>query len=160
MDESPNNQLKGFSLIELLVVISIFSILAVVVTQVITTSLRSSTKSRSIIQVRENVNFAQSIIERKIRSARSVVCSSPQQLDFVDEDGVTESFFCDANGNFIAYNSSRLTSSDISVDCSGVVFSCFNPTVEISISASSVKASGAAGGQITSTFKVTPRSLD
>lgn len=67
---------SGFSLIEILVVISIFAVIGILTTRSIFITLRSARKSDSLVRVRENVNYAMGIIERQIRTAESVNCAN------------------------------------------------------------------------------------
>ncbi len=149
---------QGFSLIELLVVISIFSILAVLVTQSIALTLRGSKKSESLFKVRGDVSYAMNIMERLIRGAREITCSADYlTLDYIDEHGTDTSFSCEGGVNgYIASESARLTSDSTNIDCSlGNVFNCSSPNyVEISITAESADASGIEGSKITSSTKI------
>jgi len=115
---------KGFSLIEILVVVAIFAILAAVATQSTVFSLRGARKSDATIKVRENLNFALSIVERQLRNARTVnpcpgAASQLTTLSYVDQYNIPTSFSCNSmtpTGNgYIASGSARLTSSDIAL---------------------------------------------
>ncbi len=67
---------NAFSLIEILIVIGMFAVLGVVISQSTITSIRSSRKSDSVIVTRENVELAAATIERKLRNA-SVIFTNP-----------------------------------------------------------------------------------
>ena len=90
------NLAKGFSLIEMLIVVAVFSILAVVATQSLSSSLRGSKKSESQVIVRENVDFALSTMERLLRNADSLNCASSDAntLVYIDEYGNSVRFDC------------------------------------------------------------------
>lgn len=157
---------RGFSLIEMLVVVLTFSILAVLSTQALVHSLRGSRKSEAITQVRENADYAMGIMVRLLRSAGSITCSADnKRVDYVDEEGVTARFSCLPSGStagYIASGSSdlRLTSSDVYVNCTGIVFVCVTPTppasssVTISIVAQDADLAQVEGAQVTITSKV------
>lgn len=148
---------QGFSLIELLVVISTFSILAVLVTQSIALTLRGSKKSESLYKVREDVSYAMNIMERLIRGAREITCTDSLTLDYIDEYGADTYFSCEGGANgYIASGSARLTSDSTNIDCSlGNTFNCSSPNyVEISITAESAEASGIEGSKMTSSTKI------
>lgn len=116
---------RGFSLIEMLVVILIFSILAVLATQSLATSLRGARKSESLGHVRENVEYAMNVMERSLRSAKELDCSvSGDRLQYFTSSGVTAFFECDSG--HIASNSAaaRITSGDIRVTNCATVFTC------------------------------------
>lgn len=119
---------SGFSLIEMLVVIFVFSILAILSTQTLLYSLRGTNKSEALGVVRENVDFASSTMERLLRNAQSLNCTSATQLDYQDENEQTGSFRCITTGGtcssggdgYIASVSAstvRLTSQDVCVVC-------------------------------------------
>ena len=59
--------LKGMSLLEILIVVAVFSILGVIVTRSVLLTLRGSKKSESQVKVRENVSFSLGVIERQLR---------------------------------------------------------------------------------------------
>src|SRR5512137_3061278 len=91
---------KGLSLIEILVVITIFAILGIVIARSIILSLQGSQKSTGLVAVRENLDFATSIIERQLRNANSVTSACPvggiqvNPLVYVDQNGNSSSFAC------------------------------------------------------------------
>src|SRR3990167_11388670 len=102
---------KGFTLIEILVVITIFSVLTILVTQTIIFSLRSTKKSESLNQARQNLDYAAQIVERHIRNAdRIETCSgSPvTSISYYDAYGIASSFSCVSD--YVASGSYRLTS--------------------------------------------------
>lgn len=160
----------GFSIIELLVVVAIFSTLAVLATQSVVLTLRGSKKSESLIEVRENVNYAMSIMERLIRNAKEDALScSDLVLNYTDQYGNPADFTCEGGSNgWIASSSARLTSEDIVVDCSSgggnVVFDCpvplgnAPPSVEITITAEDANSFAAEGAQVTTSTKILLRS--
>lgn len=157
---------RGFSLIEILIVTLIFSVLAILATQSLALSLRGSRKSESLGGVRESVDFSISIMERLLRSAKSVTCDvNNKYLVYIDENGYTGRFSCLPAGSTTGYIASgsaniRLTSTDVNVDCTGVVFSCPTPTppappsVLVSIKATSATSSGAESASSTVTSKI------
>ena len=110
---------KGFSLIEMLVVLAVFSILTVVMTQVLFVTVRGAKKSDATVRVRQNVENSLSAIERQLHNAVDVtsVCPNPDTSTLTIEDinGQNTIFSCvniGSNG-YLASNSARLTSPDI-----------------------------------------------
>ena len=63
--------IKGYSLVEILVVIVLFSVLAVIATQTLFLSFRGSRKSGNVVLVRNNVDHATGVMERHLRNARA-----------------------------------------------------------------------------------------
>jgi prepilin-type N-terminal cleavage/methylation domain-containing protein len=125
---------KGLSLLEVLVVITIFAVLGILVTQSVILTLQGSKKSESIIRVRENLDYSLNIIERQIRNASFVYedstyltqCSGTAStaIYYKDQNGKNSSFSCvniGAGNSYIASGSARLTSDTIKVtSCSFV----------------------------------------
>lgn len=155
---------KGLSLLEILVVITVFAILAILTTNAVFLTLRGARKSESIARVRENLDYSLAVIERNIRNAESIVeCPNPDTsiISYLDEDGVSASFSCligsEAEG-YIASGSGRLTSSEIDVtSCS---FVCEEgtgnapPVVTISFEAQDADAAGVEGAAVTISTKI------
>ena len=119
---------NGFTLVEILIVISIFAVIGLLSTRSVFLTLRGAKKSDSLVRVRENVNYSLSVIERQLRNAESVTtCGvSTGTLSYVSLEGTSTTFTCVApSGNatgYIASGSGRLTSNEISVtSCS---FTC------------------------------------
>jgi prepilin-type N-terminal cleavage/methylation domain-containing protein len=164
------SQIRGYSLIEMLVVVFIFSILAIITTQSLVTSLRTTNKTENLGLVRENLDFAMNVMERSIRNAKDLDCASSNAftLNYTDEWGGYVNFTCDNTGDFIASNSARLTSSDIMiVNCPGTptaIFACTDgspgvpDSVTITLIARDTKNAGAESSQVTTTTKVHLRS--
>ncbi len=124
---------QGVSLLEILVVVTIFAILGVVVSRSVLLTLQGSRKTESIVKVRENLSYAMNIIERQVRNADSIpACplTDPNTLTYTDTFGQSTSFTCvnigQETGN-VASGSARLTNDSITVTaCS---FACEPGTV-------------------------------
>lgn len=157
---------KGFSLIEILVVISIFSVLGVLSTRAILLTVRGSKKSDSLVRVRENVNYALSIMERQIRNSESVSpCpnSNLSLLDYVSSNGQATTFSYNEGEKYIASGSARLTSSDILI--TSCIFRCTQvlpnnpPIVEISIVAEDAATTGIEKGTVSVETQIVTRNF-
>lgn len=151
---------KAFSLIEILVVISIFAVIGILATRSLYQTLRSARKSDSLVRVRENVNYAMGVIERQIRTAESVNCASVTSLNlpYIAGDGVSTFFNCTlgANGR-IASGSAILTSTDVSI--TSCTFTCTQtvnnpPSVNISVTAEDKTSTGVEKGSVTSQTEI------
>jgi prepilin-type N-terminal cleavage/methylation domain-containing protein len=154
---------QGFSLLEILVVITVFSMLAILTTQAVLLTLKGSKKSESLTKVRGNIDYSLAVIERNIRNAESIEeCPNLDQsiISYFNEDGVLTSFSCASEDNigYIASASGRLTSSE--VDVTSCSFTCedavgdTNPVVTVSISARDAVLSAMEGGEITISTKI------
>lgn len=113
------------SLIEILIVVTIFAVIGILSTRSIFLTIRGAKKSDSLVRVRENVNYSLAVIERQLRNSESVTCpnASTSLLNYVSLEGTPTTFSCVTSGTdmYIASGSARLTSSDITVtNCSFV----------------------------------------
>lgn len=158
------NKTNGFSLIEILVVIVIFAILSVVGTQIVTTSLRSSTKSEKLVAVRENVDFAFNVMERELRNAKSISCPSKSTVNFTNQDNSVSSLSCvgGVNGR-IELNTLSLISGNTYVDCTANVFTCSVssvgiPALDINIKAYDADNLAIEGAEVSTSTKIILRS--
>lgn len=153
----------GYSIIELLVVVSIFSVIILISTQAIVLTLRSSRKGESLITVRENVDYAFSVMERHLRSAEDITCTSQKTLTYTDQWGVSGRTFSCIGGDdgYIASSSSALTSDEVAINCDEVpIFTCnipgggFPSSVEIDVVGSKTGESAIEGAELTSSTRI------
>lgn len=162
----------GFSLIEMLVVIAVFSILVVLISQGLAGSLRSTKKSESEISVKENLDFAISVIERQLHNAKAVdltSCSSPStSINYTDQYNNQTSFSCvvpsGATSSYLASGSAQLTNTyiDVNTKCTQPIFTCSaggvgvndQPSVSITLTGKTVNTTGITGSMVTDTTKI------
>lgn len=113
---------RGTSLFELLVVLTIFLIVVAAANQVFFTTLRGSKKSEVTSSVKQEANYAMSVIERALHSANSIVSCDDQTVTYLDADGRQSSFSCQNVGDngYVASGSARLTSEAITVTACSV----------------------------------------
>ncbi len=71
---------RGFTLVEVLVVMSILSILGVLVLYTLTGSLRGSNKAQLISSIKKNGQTALETMDKTIRSSKKVVCVSGDEI--------------------------------------------------------------------------------
>lgn len=64
---------SAYSLVEILVVLGIFSILSIVATQSIFLVLRGSKKSESVVNVKQELDYAADIIERQLQNSKKII---------------------------------------------------------------------------------------
>jgi prepilin-type N-terminal cleavage/methylation domain-containing protein len=155
--------IAGYSLIELLVVLVVFSVLTIILTQSMASSLRGSRKSENIIEVKQNIDFALSTMERLLRNAQSLTCTSNVRLDYIDEHGAAGVFQCSGglNGHIASGSAAlRLTNSLVYIDCSAGVFQCplpaagVPPRVEIVLRGRDVFTPGVESAVVSSPVRV------
>lgn len=156
---------SGVSLFEIVVVVGIFAMVAVLVTRSTFLTLRGGRKSDSQIKVKENLEYALSIMERQLRNSDLVssTCdgSSASRVDYTDSGGTSAFFSCEDIGQtsgYVASGSARLTDNGVSITaCS---FVCLPQTgsvpaeVTINLSGREVSSLGAESSQITTSTKI------
>jgi prepilin-type N-terminal cleavage/methylation domain-containing protein len=158
---------SGISLLEILVVISIFAILGVITTRAVILTLQGSKKTESTVLVRENLNFAMGVAERNIRNANKITTcpnSDPNILNFLDSNGNPTTFSCvniGTTNGYVASGSGRLTSTLINItSCS---FVCATngltnpPAISISFKGVDKNTSGIEGAEVTVTNTINLR---
>jgi prepilin-type N-terminal cleavage/methylation domain-containing protein len=158
----------GMSLLEVLVVITIFAVLGVLVTQSIVLTLQGSKKSESMMRARENLNYSLGIIERQIRGAISITSPCPNTepgedkiINYLDQNGSEGSFSCQQMGtdnSHVASGSARLTNDAVMiVDCS---FICSlgtgaNPDlITVRLALKEASASGAQSASVSASTQI------
>ena len=116
----------GFSLIEIMVVTTIFALLGVLVSQSLALSIRGSKKSEASSKIRSSLSGATGIIERQLRNANSITeCNTdenPNKVIYTDEVGEAASFAC--SGNTIASASASLAATNLIDTASVSVTTC------------------------------------
>lgn len=159
---------KGFSLIEMLVVLTVFAILAIITSQTLILTLRGAKKAETSVTVRNNLDFAISTIERQIHNASEIQLadcdgSEVQILRFKDKDNFDNSFSCIDVGSdgYIASGSARLTSEDVEVTkCSFVCqpeLGSAPQSVTVEIEATDKKNSGAQSSRFSTSTTINLR---
>ena len=154
---------KGVSLIEILIVVTIFAVLGLLVSRVILTTLRGSNRSDSLVKVRDNLDYALSVMERQLRNAESVSpCPNPDttRIDFKDSDGISAYFACTNVGSagYVASGSARLTSDQVSIIACSLTCSPAAgrapPSVNISLEARGANQAGVERAIVTAATKI------
>lgn len=129
---------KGYSLVEILVVLGIFAILATVATQAVFQTIRGSRKSESSIKVRENLNYALSVMERQLRGVTDISSCINNRIDYSHKFGT--SYFACISGvdSYIASGSARLTSDQVKLN--SCTISCPADLSSVTISLNGIDA--------------------
>ena len=161
------NNDKGYTLIEMLIVIVVFATISIVSSETIILTLRGTYKANAISAVRQNVDYAMSAMEGQLRGAKRItsVCNSTSssQISFVDQNNNPITFSCVGinNNNLpasIASSSGTLTANTITISaCSFVCTPGINssPYVTINVTAKDLVGQNA---PVTATTQVTLRS--
>lgn len=104
---------RGFTLIEILVVLTIFTVIALVANQILFSTLRGSAKSEVTARVKREGERVMSVMERLLHNSRSIVSCGPAQITYKDLAGVQSSFSCQSGA--VYRDTGILTSSDVDV---------------------------------------------
>jgi prepilin-type N-terminal cleavage/methylation domain-containing protein len=140
---------KGMSLLEILVVVSVFSILGILITRSILLTLGGGKKSESLIKIRENLNYSIAVMERQLRNADSIVdCSNSDtvSITYLDQNGIASSFSCVAGSGglagYVASGSAKLSSDTVNItNCSFVCASSSGTPSSVTINLEGTDAS-------------------
>ncbi len=166
---------KGFTLVELLVVIGIFAVLTSVIFSILVTVLRGSKKAESIVSVRRVGDHAVEQIIKQMRFAKSLNFPSPyggtapacsgagttvQTLRITNSDLTQSVFSCPASStapNSITRNGSDLTNRS-EVVVSACSFQCRQnlsspPTIRINFTLSKINSLNLPEGDTDITFQ-------
>jgi len=116
---------KGFTLIEILVVIGILAIVALIGTNMFFTILKGSAKTRILAEVKQNGNYALNVMERMIRNGKITSSCGPNMssIKILSADGEETEFACEADK--ISSNSASLTSSKVKPVSGTCDFDCY-----------------------------------
>jgi len=108
---------NGFTLIESLVVVGVFSILALISSQILLSTLKGTTKSETESEVHQNGDYALSVISQMLRNSRRLISpttsGSYTSLTIQNPDRNQTVFTCDLPNQTVASNSARLISDNI-----------------------------------------------
>lgn len=117
----------GFTLIELLVVVAILATVGVVATNMFFQILKGASKAEIEKMVKQEGEYAISVMERMIRNAKSVKSDCDASFHHVilmknQDEGIT-AFECITGDAYVASNSARLTSDKVAIssDCNQFV---------------------------------------
>lgn len=143
------NKKKGFTLLETLVVISVFAVVATLGIGFLNTVLKGGTKTSIVSEIKQNGNYVMEVISYYIRNATAITncASNTLSLQGIDNSIVTFSLLPTDNLNFnnrIASNSMSLTNADIKdgVDVTSFTFSCNTTTTPPVVSISFTLTNG------------------
>src|SRR3989344_6009381 len=106
---------NGFTLIELMVVLSVFMVVGVVILNTILIVRRETVKTNTINNVRQNGSFALSQISKTVRNAK--------KFDGVSTDGTA--FVSNCMGGASAYKAVKITT----FNDESIIFSCDANTI-------------------------------
>jgi len=97
----------GYTLIEMIVAIAIFLIVSVSAVDLVTSFIKGSLKADQIKEIKQNGNYALSVMDRAIRNADGVVSCSATSIVINNGDNTTTTFAINAD-NITSSNSPLL----------------------------------------------------
>ncbi len=169
--QAKNN--KAFSLIEMMVTISIFAVIGVLVTTSMALTLRSSKKSDSLVRVRESLNYSLASLERQIRNSEKITSTcavsgtTSSSISYISIEGISTAFSCDTtvpSDPYIASGSgalkTRLTPSDILVtSCSFTCTQIANSpaVINVNVTAEDATSTGTEKGSVSTNMEIITR---
>lgn len=109
-----NMSKKGFTLIELMVVIGILSIIVLVISQPLVDVTRYQRDSQTSDNMRDNLQFVINKMEKELRTSSGVIISSPgdSTLDFTNQSNINVKYKL-SDGKITKNNTIDLTDSNI-----------------------------------------------
>lgn len=146
--------MRGFSLIELLIVVALLGIIMVGVSQLLVTTLSGTSKATASQLVKENGQFALGTMERTVRRARRVTtCAGPTLIiDVPDTAGTVVTYTFQQSGSQLTRRVntedtvSLVSTPDVTVDsflCTFTQATANNPSIvklELNLSKSATGA--------------------
>jgi len=127
---------KGFTLIEVIIVISLFGMIAYLATSFLWTSLSSTGKSEIIKEIRQNGDYALSAMESLVLSSRTATCSATpdNRIYLHDNNGFSTQLYCNEGFKISSISAEQidLTASNVVInDCN---FTCTqNPGLPVTV---------------------------
>jgi prepilin-type N-terminal cleavage/methylation domain-containing protein len=94
MNNKTKKNNKGFTLIEMLVSVAVFSVVLTIVLGTIVTIVDTSRKARSMTEVMNNLNFSFESMTRTLKSATKITTVGSDKIEAIDQSGnrITYSF--------------------------------------------------------------------
>jgi len=113
---------KGFTVIELLISMSLFLVLVGIATGGFLTALRSQRAITSLIEANDSVSLTMEQMTREIRNSRDFgISDSNSRLTFINQYGQSINYFFD--GNAIERNGQKITADNVNITKFNIVLS-------------------------------------
>ncbi len=112
---------KGFTLVELLIVIALLGLSVGITNDILVSLIRSYNKTQVKNEVEQQANFVSLKLEKELRNANSVSSASSNSLVFNSADGVQITYAINSSG-VISRNGVALTTN---TNPGGVFVSCY-----------------------------------
>lgn len=149
---------RGYTLIEILVVVTLFVGVAVIVTQSLLLSIRGARKNMALTKVRENLSSSIDTMKTNLLNAISIESCVVNEIRYKNPDFSISSFSCGSGR--VSWGTSSLTGNDVNVsNCS---FVCDAPPytyVTINLTGQSVAETGLEAESVNMSTKINFRNL-
>lgn len=174
MKQTQKKDMKGFTLIELMVSLGIFAVVGVILTEVFITSIRSSIRGEVSHTVKQNGDMALGVITRMVQNAQKITsdCSgtTDTSMTLTNQDGGVSTFQCEKDGAILRIASvsgattSYLTSPEVTLTgtvCDDIpLFTCSlsgnaSPVVKISFSLKEYSVAPTPANPVSGLFETT-----
>lgn len=159
-------QEPGFSFIEILVVLGAVGVIGIVAASAIITTTRGVKRSDSDSKIKDSLSYTLTIIERHIRSAKTVSCTTPSSLSYVDKDDISGSFFyrqvvtSGKTFGYVASGSATVKLTGPEVNVKSATFVCTPavgnspPSVTVNLSGEDATITGIEQGNVDASTKI------
>jgi prepilin-type N-terminal cleavage/methylation domain-containing protein len=135
-----NNSQRGFTLVEIMVVIALLGITVGVTNDILLSLVRSNNKTQVMNEIEQQSNFVSLKLERELRNARSVSSADTKTLTIETKAGSTIIYTVIDSGTDLGLITRKvgaaapmnITSKDVPggvlVSCAGIASECFSIT--------------------------------
>ncbi|MBU2577209.1 type II secretion system GspH family protein [Patescibacteria group bacterium] len=117
---------KGYSLMEMIVVISLLGVVGVIVSGFLISTMKANSKAEITKEVRQNGDYVLSVLQGAILNSLSVSCTNPSAnikiIRVTDLNNQITDYTCNITEKKISSGSARLTGTNIAV--TNCIFSC------------------------------------
>ena len=104
---------KGFTLVELMVVVGILSIIMLVISQPVASVIKYQRESQTSDNMRDNLQFVINKMEKELKTASIVYVVDSSNLKFINQDGALIIYKFDQTTKKILRNGADLTDNNL-----------------------------------------------
>ncbi|TSC89468.1 MAG: Uncharacterized protein G01um10145_625 [Microgenomates group bacterium Gr01-1014_5] len=119
----------GFSLLEIVVVITLFTGIVFFANQALFSTLKGNTKSQVSTKIKQASSYAFDLMERELRQSTAVGTCTSTSIAYTNIDGVPSSFVCNTGTAGFLTSGPTLTQTKITPDDVAVTACNFSCTV-------------------------------
>jgi prepilin-type N-terminal cleavage/methylation domain-containing protein len=104
---------KGFTLVELMVVVGILSIIMLVISQPVASVIKYQRESQTTDSLRDNLQFVINKMEKELKTSSNVYVNDAGELKFKDQNGGFVTYSFDRTNNVMKRNGNAFTDASI-----------------------------------------------